>query len=58
MDKRISTLIFLFVVYFLIAVSMVLFTPVQKILTFLFFSFTGLGLFFMFFFLWMLHRKD
>ncbi len=58
MDKRISTLIFLFVVYFIVAVSMVLFSPVQKILTFLFFSFTGLMLFFLFFFLWMLHRKD
>ena len=58
MDKRISTLIFLFVVYFLVAVSMLLFSPVQKILTFLFFSFTGLMIFFLFFFLWMLHRKD
>jgi hypothetical protein len=37
---------------------MTLFAPVQKILTMLFFSLTGIGLFFMFFFLWLLHRKD
>ncbi|WP_336514626.1 hypothetical protein [Pollutibacter soli] len=58
MDKRISTLIFLFVIYFIVALTMTLFTPVQQVLTFLFYSFTGLLLFFLFFFLWMLHRKD
>lgn len=58
MDKRISTLVFLFVIFFIISVSMTLFAPVQKILTMLFFSLTGIGLFFMFFFLWLLHRKD
>lgn len=58
MDKRISTLIFIFVIYFIIAVSMLLFVPAQKFLTGLFFSFTGILLFFTFFSLWLLHRED
>ena len=58
MDKRISTLIFIFVIYFIIAVSMLFFVPAQKFLTGLFFSFTGILLFFTFFSLWLLHREE
>jgi hypothetical protein len=58
MDKRISTLIFIYVIYLIIALSMLFFVPAQKFLTGLFFSFTGILLFFTFFSLWLLHRED
>jgi hypothetical protein len=58
MDKRIYTLIFLFVIYFLIAVGMLLFAPLQKFLTGMLFGLTGLLLFSGFFGLWLLERKD
>ena len=58
MDKRISTLVFIFVIYFLIAVTMCLFAPAQHFFTALFFSITGIGIFFLFFFLWLLHRSE
>jgi hypothetical protein len=58
MDKRISTLIFIYVVYLIIALSMLFFPGAQKFLTMLLFSATGLGLFLMFFALWLLHRKN
>lgn len=58
MDKRISTLIFIYVIYLLIALSMLFFAPAQKFLTMLFFSITGIGIFLMFFFLWLLQRKN
>ncbi len=58
MDKRISTLIFIFAIYFIIAVTMCLFVPVQQFMTMLLFSLTGIGLFFLFFFLWLLHRSE
>lgn len=58
MDKRIYTLIFLFVIYFLIAITMLFFPTAQKLLTGMLFGATGLGLFYMFFGLWLLERKD
>jgi len=58
MDKRIYTLIFLFVIYFLIAMTMLFFPTGQKFLTGVLFGATGLGLFYMFFGLWLLERKD
>jgi hypothetical protein len=58
MDKRIFTLIFIFVIYFLIAMAMLFFPTAQKFLTAMLFGTTGLALFFMFFGLWMLERKD
>jgi len=58
MDKRISTLIFIYVVYLIIALSMLFFKPAQLALTTLFFSITGIGIFLMFFFLWLLQRKN
>jgi hypothetical protein len=58
MDKRIYTLIFLFVIYFLMAVGMLLFAPLQQFLTGMLFGLAGLLLFFGFFALWLLERKD
>lgn len=58
MDKRIFTLIFIFVIYFLIAMAMLFFPTAQKFLSGMLFGVTGLALFFMFFGLWMLERKD
>lgn len=58
MDKRINTLIFLFVVYFIIAVSMTLFKPAQQFLTAFLFGITGIGIFLMFFTLWLLKEKE
>ena len=58
MDKRIYTLILIFVVYFLIAVNMLFFPTAQKFLTGMLFGLSGLALFFMFFGLWLLERKD
>ena len=56
MDKRINTLIFLYVIYFLIAVNMLLFVPVQKFLTAFLFGASGILIFLMFFTLWLLKR--
>ncbi|MFZ9241259.1 MAG: hypothetical protein ACO22R_08955 [Chitinophagaceae bacterium] len=56
MDKRINTLIFLYVIYFLIAVNMMLFAPVQQFLTAFLFGTTGVLIFLMFFTLWLLKR--
>jgi hypothetical protein len=56
MDKRINTLIFLYVIYFLIAVSMMLFVPVQQFFTAFLFGATGILIFLMFFTLWLLKR--
>ncbi len=58
MDKRIQTLIFLFVVYFIIAVTMTLFKPVQQFFTAFLFGITGIGIFLMFFTLWLLKEKE
>jgi len=58
MDKRIYTLIFLYVVFFIIAVNMLLFAPVQKFMTGFLFGATGVLIFLMFFSLWLVQRKD
>ena len=58
MDKRIYTLILIFVNYFLIAVTMLFFAPAQKFLTGMLFGLSGLLLFFGFFGLWLMERKD
>ena len=58
MDKRISTLIFIYVVYLIIALVMLFSTTAQHVLTTLLWSASGLGLFFIFFFLWLMARKD
>jgi hypothetical protein len=58
MDKRISTLILIYVVFFLIAVTMLFFPTAQKFLTGMLFGLSGLTLFFLFFGLWLLERKD
>jgi uncharacterized membrane protein len=58
MDKRIYTLILIFVIYFLIAVTMLFFAPAQKFLTGMLFGLSGLLLFFGFFGLWLMERKD
>jgi hypothetical protein len=46
------------VIYFLIAITMLFFPTAQKFLTGMLFGATGLGLFYMFFGLWLLERKD
>ena len=58
MDKRIYTLIFLYVVYFIVAVTMLLFVPVQQFMTAFLFGASGVLIFLMFFSLWLLQRKD
>lgn len=58
MDKRIHTLIFLYVIYFIIAVSMCLFAPLQKFLTAFLFGATGICIFLMFFGLWLLKSNE
>lgn len=58
MDKRIYTLILIFVIYFIIAVTMLFFPTAQKLLTGMLFGATGLAIFFLFFGLWLLERKD
>jgi hypothetical protein len=54
MDKRIPLLIFFFVLYFIIAVTMCLFAPVQQFMTMFLFSISGVGIFLMLFTLWLL----
>lgn len=58
MDKRIYTLLFIFVIYFLISIGMLFFAPVQQLLTAMLFGLTGLLLFFGAFGLWLLERRD
>jgi len=58
MDKRINTLIFLVAIFFIIAVTMTLFKPVQQFFTAFLFGITGIGIFLMFFSLWLLKDKE
>ena len=58
MDKRIHTLIFLYVLYFIVAVMMCLFVPVQKFLTAFLFGASGIAIFLMFFGLWLAKSND
>lgn len=58
MDKRISTLIFIYVIYLLIVLAMLFSTNGQKVLTMMIFGGGGLTLLFMFFFLWLGNGKE
>jgi nucleoside permease NupC len=58
MDKRISTLIFIYVIYLLIILAMLFSTNGQKVLTRMIFGGGGLALLFTFFFLWLGSGKE
>jgi hypothetical protein len=58
MDKRISTLIFIYVIYLVIALAMVFSTQAQKVLTMFIWGSGGILIFFIFFFLWLGARKE
>lgn len=52
MDKRIPTLIFIFVIYLIIALVMVFLPTGQRMLTTILFGGGGIGLLLLFYFLW------
>jgi len=56
MDKRISTLIFIYVIYLLIALTMTFFPNGQKVMTMLLFGGGGIGILLIFFFVWQQSR--
>jgi hypothetical protein len=58
MDGKIYTLLTIFIIYLTIAVSMVLSSGAQKVLTALIFGGTGIALFLGAFILWVLNRKN
>ncbi len=58
MDKRISTLVFIYVIYLIIVLVMLFSTTAQQVLTMFLWGASGLGIFFLFFFLWLMARKD
>jgi hypothetical protein len=58
MDKKIYTLLTIFIIYFVTAVSMVLSSGAQKVLTALLFGGTGIALFLGAFMIWVLNRKN
>lgn len=57
MDKKIYTLLTIFIVYLTIALSMVLSVGAQKVLTAIIFGGAGIVIFLIAFFIWMLNRK-
>ncbi len=57
MDKKIYTLLTIYIVYLVIALSMVLSSGAQKVLTALIFGGAGIVIFLIAFFIWMLNRK-
>ena len=57
MDKKIYTLLTIYIVYLVIALSMVLSVGAQKVLTAIIFGGAGIGIFFIAFLIWMLNRK-
>lgn len=57
MDKKIYTLLTIYIIYLAIALSMVLSTGAQKVLTAIIFGGTGTVIFLIMFLLWMLNRK-
>jgi hypothetical protein len=57
MDSKIYTLLTIFILYFIIAVSMSLFPGAQQVLTALLFGGLGIVLLFGGFLLWMLSEK-
>lgn len=58
MDKRISTLIFIYVLYLLVALAMVFSKQAQQVITAMLWGAGGILIFFVFFFLWIAARKD
>jgi hypothetical protein len=56
MDKRISTLIFIYVIYLLVSLTMLFFTNGQKVLTMLLFGGGGIGILLIFFTVWQQSR--
>jgi hypothetical protein len=52
MDKRIPTLIFIYVIYLIVALTMVFLPTGQKMLTMILFGGGGIGLLLLFYFLW------
>lgn len=56
MDKRISTLIFIYVIYLIIALTMVFSTHGQKVLTMLLFGGGGIGILLIFYAVWQQSR--
>lgn len=58
MDGKIYTLLTIFIVYFLTAVSMSLFPGAQKVLTALLFGGLGIVLFLGGFLIWVLSQKE
>ncbi len=58
MDGKIYTLLTIYIVYFLTAVSMALFPGVQKVLTGLIFGGMGIVLFLVSFLIWVLNPKN
>ena len=58
MDSKIYTLLTIFIIYLVVAVSMVLSTGAQKVLTALIFGGTGIFLFLGAFVIWVLNRKN
>ncbi len=57
MDKKIYTMLTIYIIYLVIALSMVLSTGAQKVLTALIFGGAGIVIFLIAFFIWMLNRK-
>jgi hypothetical protein len=57
MDKKIYSLLTIYIVYLVIALSMVLSVGAQKVLTAIIFGGTGIVIFLIMFFIWMLNRK-
>jgi CHASE1-domain containing sensor protein len=52
MDKRISTLIFIYVIYLIIALTMVFSSHGQEVLTMLLFGGGGIGILIIFYIVW------
>jgi cytosine/uracil/thiamine/allantoin permease len=57
MDKKIYTLLTIFIIYFVISLTMLFSGGGQKVLTALLFGGTGIVVFLIAFFIWMLNRK-
>jgi hypothetical protein len=57
MDKKIYTLLTIYIVFLVVALSMVLSVGAQKVLTAIIFGGTGIAVFLIAFFIWMLNRK-
>lgn len=58
MDSKIYTLLTIFIVYFITAVSMAVFPGAQKVLTALLFGGLGIVLFLGGFLIWLLNQKS